>query len=211
MGSVTASTPKALLDLNGKSLIVRQLERLAGAGIRDVVINLSYLGEQIRRCVGDGSRFGLRVQYTEEGPEPLETAGGIINALPLLGDAPFLVVNADVISDFELSELVLDEGALGELVLVPNPRHLPGGDYGLDESSFLTRDEPRYTFSGISILSPTLFAGLAPGRRPLSAVFDAAIAVRGLRGRLYLGLWFDVGTAERLVAAAAALSAREGR
>lgn len=208
MGALTDSLPKPLVELNGCSLIGRQLDCLARAGVHDVVVNLSYRGEMIRDSVGDGSRYGVEVHYIEEGPEPLETAGGIINALPLLGDAPFLVVNADVVSDFGLDKLV-PGGALGTLVLVPNPAHSPGGDYGLDEASLLTRDGPKYTFAGISLLSPQLFAGLAPGRRPLSQVFEAAIAARRLSGLLHQGLWFDVGTADRLAAASAALAARK--
>lgn len=210
MGALTAARPKPLLELNGMTLIARQLTRLAAGGIHDVVINLSNRGDMIRAEVGDGSRFGVRAVYTEEGPEPLETAGGIINALPLLADSAFLVVNADVVSDFEFGELEL-KGALGALVLVPNPPHSPRGDYGLDEASLLTSSEPKYTFSGISLLSPALFAGLAPGRRPLSAVFEGAIAVGSLRGQIHAGLWFDVGTADRLAAASAALTAREAR
>lgn len=208
MGSLTAARPKPLLELNGMTLIARQLTRLAAAGIRDVVINLSYRGDMIRSEVGDGRRFGVRAIYTEEGPEPLETAGGIVNALPLLGDSPFLVVNADVVSDFEFGELALD-GVLGSLVLVPNPPHSPRGDYGIDETFRLTCDEPKYTFAGISLLAPTLFAGLAPGRRPLSEVFEGAIAARDLKAQIHAGLWFDVGTADRLAAASAALKAKE--
>jgi MurNAc alpha-1-phosphate uridylyltransferase len=208
MGPLTESLPKPLLDLNGCSLIGRQLRRLAAAGICDVVINLSYRGDLIRDAVGDGSRFGVRAQYAEEGPEPLETAGGIINALPLLGDAPFLVINADVVSDFDFGGLAL-AGTLGALVLVPNPPHSPRGDYALDAESLLTHGEPKFTFSGISLLSPSLFSGLAPGRRPLSEVFDTAIGERRLTGRLHTGLWFDVGTADRLAAAAAAVARQE--
>ncbi|HEY5665108.1 MAG TPA: nucleotidyltransferase family protein [Gammaproteobacteria bacterium] len=208
MGSLTAARPKPLLELNGMMLIGRQLRRLAAGSIRDVVINLSYRGDMIRAAVGDGSRFGVRVIYAEEGPEPLETAGGIINALPLLGDSPFLVVNADVVSDFEFGDLALGD-ALGTLVLVPNPPHSPRGDYGIDATSVLTHDEPKYTFAGISLLSPALFAGLAPGRRPLSQVFEHAIRSRSLRGQIHAGLWFDVGTADRLAEASAALELRE--
>ena len=208
MGALTDSLPKPLVELNGCSLIGRQLDCLARAGVHDVVVNLSYRSDMIRDSVGDGSRYGVEVHYLEEGPEPLETAGGIINALPLVGDAPFLVVNADVVSDFGLDTLE-PRGSLGTLVLVPNPPHSPAGDYGLDEASLLTPEGPKYTFAGISLLAPQLFAGLAPGRRPLSQVFEAAIAARRLRGLLHEGLWFDVGTVDRLAAASAALAARE--
>ncbi|HUF73599.1 MAG TPA: nucleotidyltransferase family protein [Gammaproteobacteria bacterium] len=197
MGRLTQSTPKPLLDLNGESLIERHLKRLAAAGVDDVVINLSYLGERIREALGDGERYGVRIRYSQEPARPLETAGGIVKALPLLGDKPFLVVNSDVVSDFDYAALEI--GALsGVLVLVPNPAHHPGGDYGVDGASRLTHAEPKYTFAGISLLSPTLFAGLPPGRRPLTEVFDAGIAARSVGAVVHSGLWIDVGTPERL-------------
>lgn len=205
MGALTATTPKPLLALGGETLLGRQLRRLAAAGITEVVINLSYRGEQIRAAIGDGSRFGLSISYSPEPEPPLETAGGIVAALPLLGDTPFLLVNADVVSDFDLTRLGPD-GSAGRLVLVPNPPHNAGGDYGLDADGRLTADPPRYTYAGISLLAPTLFAGLAPGRRPLAEVFAAAIADGALTGVLHQGLWFDVGTPARLAAAEAALA-----
>lgn len=205
MGSLTKASPKPLLEIRGQTLIARQLTRLANAGIRQVVINLSYRGNQIRAAVGDGGRFGLTVSYSEEPPEPLDTAGGIIQALPLLGDEAFLVVNADVVSDFDFGVLAL-RGESGVLVLVPNPAHHPAGDYGIDATGHLTADEPKLTFAGISLLSPALFDGLAPGRRPLSQVFDNAIAARRLSGLIHAGSWFDVGTPERLAVACAAFA-----
>jgi MurNAc alpha-1-phosphate uridylyltransferase len=205
MGSLTEATPKPLLEIGGQPLIERQLTRLAAAGCRQVVINLSYRGKQIRDAVGDAGRFGLTVSYSEEPPEPLETAGGIIQALPLLGDEAFLVVNADVVSDFDFGVLAL-RGESGVLVLVPNPKHHPVGDYGIDATGHLTADEPKLTFAGISLLSPALFDGFLPGRRPLSQVFDNAIAARRLTGLIHAGSWFDVGTPERLAAAGAAFA-----
>lgn len=207
MGALTAGKPKPLLELDGETLIERHLRRLSERGFHDVVINLSLRGERIRRIVGDGSRYGLRVHYSEEPDEPLETAGGIIQALPLLGDEPFLILNADVVSDIEFGELSLNEGS-GLLVMVPNPAHNPAGDYGIDTQSVLTLAEPRFTYAGISVLSPDLFADLAPGRRPLSQIFDRAIAEGELYGLLHEGLWVDVGTPERLEMARAALAGR---
>jgi N-acetyl-alpha-D-muramate 1-phosphate uridylyltransferase len=200
MGSLTQTTPKPLLELGNESLIERLLRRVSAAGVDHVVINLSYRGDQIRAAVGDGNRFSMTVSYSEEPPEPLETAGGIVQALPLLGDEPFLVINADVVTDFDFASLDGREGS-GTLVLVPNPAHHPGGDYGIDREGFLTTDEPKFTFAGISVLAPALFAELRPGRRPLSQVFEAAIAAHELQGLMYTGKWIDVGTPERLDAA----------
>jgi MurNAc alpha-1-phosphate uridylyltransferase len=202
MGALTDSLPKPLLQLHGETLLGRQLRRLAQAGIREVVINVSYRGVQIREAIGDGSDYGLVVSYSQEPDTPLETAGGIIQALPQLGREPFIVINADVVSDFDLTTLSLADSD-GVLVLVPNPPHNPAGDYGLDSDGTLVPEEPRYTFSGISLLSPALFAGLEPGRRALSAVFETAIAARRLGGVLHKGRWHDVGTPERLQHAAA--------
>ena len=197
MGALTAGVPKPLLQLEQRTLIEWQIERVAAAGVATVVVNLSYRGEQIRGVVGDGSRFGVEVLYSDEGPEPLETAGGIVEALPMLGDDPFLVVNADVFSDFDLASLAVRRG-LGELVLVPNPEHKVEGDYGIDAESIVSHDPPLLTFAGISLLTPELFAGLGRGRRPLTEVFDRAIAKGALGGRVHDGLWIDVGTPERL-------------
>jgi MurNAc alpha-1-phosphate uridylyltransferase len=205
MGSLTEATPKPLLEIGGQTLIERQLTRLAATGCRQVVIILSYRGNQIRDAVGDGGRFGVSVSYSEEPPEPLETAGGIIQALPLLGDQAFLVVNADVVSDFDFGILAL-RGESGVLVLVPNPAHHPVGDYGIDATGHLTADAPKLTFAGISLLSPALFDGLVPGRRPLGQVFDNAIAARKLTGLIHAGAWFDVGTPERLAEAGTAFA-----
>jgi MurNAc alpha-1-phosphate uridylyltransferase len=205
MGALTATTPKPLLSIAGTTLIERQLHALVAAGVDEAVINLSYRGEQIRAALGDGSRYGVALRFSQEPEPPLETAGGVVAALHLLGDAPFLLVNADVVADFDSRRLSLD-GVGGSLVLVPNPPHNAAGDYGLSADQRLTLDAPRFTFAGISLLSPALFAGLAPGRRPLSEVFAAAIGRGALRGVLHEGLWFDVGTPERLAAAAAALA-----
>jgi MurNAc alpha-1-phosphate uridylyltransferase len=197
MGRLTESMPKPLLDLDGESLIGRHLTRLATAGVDEVVVNLSYFGERIRAALGGGERYGVRIRYSQEPAEPLETAGGIVNALPLLGDQPFLVVNSDVVSDFDFADLRIGDFS-GVLVLVPNPSHHPDGDFGVDSASRLTHGEPKFTFAGISLLSPSLFAGLAPGRRALIEVLDAGIAAGSLGAVVHSGLWIDVGTPERL-------------
>jgi N-acetyl-alpha-D-muramate 1-phosphate uridylyltransferase len=197
MGALTASEPKPLLEVGGVPLIERHLARLAAAGFHDVVINLSYRGARIRERLGDGGRFGLGVAYSEEGEPPLETAGGIVQALPLLGPTRFLLVNSDVYTDLDLRAFA-GGARLSTLLLVPNPAHNEHGDFGLDERGNVTAQEPKLTYGGIAVLEPQLFAGLAPGRRPLKPVLDAAIARGELCGQFFDGLWIDVGTPERL-------------
>ncbi len=201
MGSLTQSTPKPLLEVAGRTLIDRQLSRLHAAGIRDVVINLSYGAEPIRRHVLAIAPEGLHIEFIDEGTPPLETAGGIINALRLLGDAPFLVVNADVVCGYDLASASSSETC--RLVLVANPPHHTQGDYGIDSAGYATFGPPQFTFSGISVLSAGLFRDFAPGRRRLRPVLDAAVAKRLLLAELYSGPWLDVGTPERLAEAQA--------
>jgi N-acetyl-alpha-D-muramate 1-phosphate uridylyltransferase len=197
MGALTATCPKPLLEVAGVPLIERHLERLAACGVDEIVINLSYRGAQLRDRLGDGRRWRVSIRYSDEGEPPLETAGGIIEALPLLGEPPFLLVNADIYCDFDFGELV-DAPGRSTLVLVPNPAHNPKGDFGLDESGIVSATPPLHTYGGIAVLDPALFRGLARGRGPLKPVLDAAIARRVLRGRFYDGAWIDVGTPERL-------------
>jgi N-acetyl-alpha-D-muramate 1-phosphate uridylyltransferase len=199
MGSLTADRPKPLLTIGGMPLIERHVTRLKARGIDELVINLSYRGAQIREWLGDGTRFGVTIAYSEEGEPPLETAGGIVHALPWLGAAPFLLVNSDVFTDFDYGNLV---GATSpRIVLVPNPAHHPQGDFGLDERGGARAEPPLLTYAGIAVLTPAMFAGLPAGRRPLKPTLDAAIARGELRGTLFEGLWIDVGTPERLDAA----------
>lgn len=204
MGQLTASQPKPLLSLGTETLVGRHLRRLAEAGIDEVVINLSYRGDVIREALGATSEWGQTILYSDEGEPPLETAGGIIRALPLLGSEPFLVVSADVVTAFDFGTLRSGSGA-GSLVLVPNPSHHPTGDFGLSDSGELTLQPPLLTYSGVAVLDPSLFENLAPGVRALRPVFDAAIERRALCGVSFEGLWKDVGTSERLADARAAL------
>ncbi|HEY5624320.1 MAG TPA: nucleotidyltransferase family protein [Gammaproteobacteria bacterium] len=197
MRELTDDRPKPLLRIGGETLIARHLRRLHEAGIEDVVINLSYRGEQIRNTLGSESDWGQRLSYSDEGEPPLETAGGIIAALPLLGPEPFLVVSADVYTDFDLARLDLDT-AEGVLMLVANPEHHSQGDFGLSADGILTFEQPLQTFGGIAVLSPPIFEGWAPGRRPLRPVLEAAIRRGVLRGVFHDGVWSDVGTPERL-------------
>jgi MurNAc alpha-1-phosphate uridylyltransferase len=198
MRPLTDHTPKPLLTAGGKPLIAWHLEALARAGIQDVVINLSWLGEQIRAAVRDGSQFGLRVQYSEEGSPPLETGGGIFQALPLLGAEPFLVVNGDTFTDIDVSTLRLPAGADACLVLVDNPPQHPQGDFVLQADRIVEGEGPRLTYSGIGVFSATLFNGCQAGQFPLLPLLKRAIAAGRLQGRHHTGQWFDIGTPERL-------------
>lgn len=200
MRPLTDRTPKPLLTVRGKPLIVYHLEKLARAGVQQVVINLCWLGHQIRSALGDGSRFGLRIVYSDEGAEALETGGGIQRALPWLGREPFLVVNGDVFTDFDFAAVTIAPEALAQLVLVPNPPHVPQGDFALIEGRVRASGAPRLTYSGIGLLRAELFADCGPGRFPLLPLLQRAIALDRLRGQLYRGAWSDVGTAERLAA-----------
>jgi N-acetyl-alpha-D-muramate 1-phosphate uridylyltransferase len=202
---ITDSLPKPLVGIAGKPLIVHHLEALARAEVRDVVINLSWLGEKIRAALGDGSRYGVRIAYSEEGPVPLETGGGIYRALPLLGPDPFLVVNSDVWTDMDFSVLTLEAGADARLRLAPNPPHHPRGDFGLEGDFVVEREAGRFTYTGIGVYRPDFFAECVPGKFPLLPLLQRAIAARRLRGEVYRGEWLDIGSPERL----AWLDARE--
>jgi MurNAc alpha-1-phosphate uridylyltransferase len=198
MRPLTDSVPKPLLRVGGRALIAWHLAALARAGIREVVINLSWLGEQLRAALGDGSDFGVRISWSEEGPVPLETGGGIFHALPQLGPGPFLVVNSDIWTDVDFGRLTLEPEAHAHLVLIANPPHHPRGDFGLDRGFIVNRDSDRFTYSGVGVYRPEFFAGCMPGRFPLLPVLNRAIAARLVRGQLHRGEWWDVGTAERL-------------
>ncbi|WP_245720698.1 nucleotidyltransferase family protein [Microbulbifer yueqingensis] len=200
MRPLTDDTPKPLLEVAGKPLIEHALERLAAVGVRRVVINLGYLGEKIRAHIGSGERWGLEVCYSVEG-EPVETAGGILKALPLLGDAPFFVVNGDVWCDFDLSgwlQSPLPGNCPGRLLMVPNPPHNPEGDFGIDDGLLSGSTTPRYTFSGISWLRPEILTDY-PRRRTCFGLGEVFVHNEDrLQAELYEGDWCDVGTPERL-------------
>ena len=198
MRPITDRIPKPLVPVAGKPLIVYHIESLARAGVRDIVVNLSHLGAQIPAALGDGSSLGVRIAYSDEGPVPMETGGGIFNALPLLGSEPFIVVNGDIWTDFDFRGFALDEGAHARLVLVPNPPHVARGDFGLDGDHVIESDRDRYTYSGIGVYSPEFFEGCTPGRFPLLPLLKRAIAARRLQGQVYRGDWSDIGTPERL-------------
>ncbi|WNO08593.1 N-acetylmuramate alpha-1-phosphate uridylyltransferase MurU [Teredinibacter sp. KSP-S5-2] len=204
MRPLTLSTPKPLLKIGPKVLIEYQIEKIRHAGISEIVINVSYLGEQIEHFLGDGSRLGVRIDYSKES-EPLETAGALNRALPLLGSDPFLLVNGDVWHDFPLAKLLegsLPENSFGRLILVDNPAHNSLGDFSLDDDKVIAREGENigYTFSGISVLRPQLIADYPNLREkfPLKEVFDWAIERGQLHGEYYSGVWMDIGTPERL-------------
>jgi N-acetyl-alpha-D-muramate 1-phosphate uridylyltransferase len=197
---LTDSIPKAMVSAGGKPLIAWHLERLAAAGFREAVINVSHLAERIVEDLGGGERFGLRLTYSRE-REPLETAGGIAHARALLGEAPFLLVNADIYCEFDFAALrrISLAARLAHLVLVPNPPHRSGGDFTLDDGMIGDGPAPRYTYTGIAVMSPAMVAGVGPEQKaPLAPLLYAAAARRQLSGELYRGVWQDVGTRERL-------------
>lgn len=208
MRPLTDHTPKPLLPVAGKTLIEHQLARLVAAGVEHCVINIAYLGEQIRQRLGDGTACGLQISYSPE-PYPLETGGAINHALPLLGEAPFLLVNADIWLDYPLTELIAKADKIqdGHLVLVDNPDHNQTGDFMLDENSrvrLANSGSPAvgksYTFSGLSLLRPQLIRAY-PHRReifPLREAFAYSAAQGGLSGETFHGTWMDIGTPERL-------------
>ena len=205
MRPLTLSTPKPLLLVGGKPLIVWHLERLVAAGITEVAINTSWLAERLHAALGDGAAFGVRIHWCDEGLEPLETAGGIRNALCFFGSEPFLVVNADVWTTLALPHAP-SPGRLAHLLLVPNPPQHPRGDFGLECGELRLTAPQRYTFSGIGAYHPALFAALAPGRRALRPVLDRAAMAGRITAQIGEGAWVDVGTPERLADLAATLA-----
>ncbi|HEY4530191.1 MAG TPA: nucleotidyltransferase family protein [Luteimonas sp.] len=211
MRPLTDTTPKPLLDAGGKPLVAWHLERLAAAGVREVVLNTSWLAHCFPVALGDGSRWGLRLHYAFEGDTPLETGGGMLHALPLLGDAPFLAVNGDVWCDFDFGALPREPAGDAHLVLVDNPAHNPAGDFALATDGRVHGDgEPRLTFAGIGVYRPSLLTGwqdvvggvpgadAVPPRFKLAPLLRAAMARGAITGERHHGRWTDVGTPERL-------------
>jgi N-acetyl-alpha-D-muramate 1-phosphate uridylyltransferase len=212
MRPLTDHTPKPLLRAGGKTLIEWHLAALARAGVAKVIVNTAHLGEKIEAALGDGARFGLRIAYSRE-PVALETAGGIANALHMLGAAPFIVVNGDIVCDYAFGAL-LDQAAelprldvLAYLVLVDNPAHHPRGDFALQGGNVVEHGPALRTFSGIALYQPALFRGIKPGdRAALAPLLRQAMRKSAVRGEHYRGLWLDVGTPERLALADRLLS-----
>ncbi|MGH8701940.1 MAG: N-acetylmuramate alpha-1-phosphate uridylyltransferase MurU [Burkholderiales bacterium] len=216
MRPLTDRLPKALLEAGGRPLVARLIERLARSGYTELVVNVSHLADRIEQALGDGSRYGARIVYSREA-EPLETGGGIAYALPVLGAAPFLVVNSDIYCDYDFARLaaaatVLAPGTgLAHLVLVDNPPHHPGGDFSLDAGKVSVDGPRRLTFSGIGVYAPALFARVPRGARcQLVTLLRPAMAQGLVSGEHHRGLWMDIGTPLRLEALERALGARSG-
>jgi N-acetyl-alpha-D-muramate 1-phosphate uridylyltransferase len=200
MRPLTDRTPKPLLGAGGKPLIGHLLEALARSGIRDIVVNLSWLGGLIRATLKEGADYGVRISYSEEGPVPLETGGGILHALPLLGDGPFIVASGDIWTDFDFGTLELASGADAELVMVPNPPHHPRGDFALEGERVVARSSDRLTYGNIGLYRREMFNGCAPGRLRLAELLERPMAAGRIRGRIHRGEWINVGTPEQLAA-----------
>ena len=211
MRPLTDTTPKPLLQAGGKPLVAWHLEKLAAMGVRDVVMNISWLADLFEPTLGDGSRWGLHLHYSYEGPEPLETGGGMHKALALLGDAPFLAVNGDIWTDHDFAALPPEPAGLAHLVMVDNPAQHPRGDFHLGADGLLhTSGEPTRTYSGIGVYRPELLKdwrqviGNAPGtelsppRFKLAPLLHTAIQAGAISGEWHRGRWTDVGTPERL-------------
>lgn len=198
MRPITEKLPKALIEVQGRSLIERHLDNLARAGFETVVINLGWLGDQIADRIGSGGTYGVNVIYSPEGEDILETGGGIHRALPLFGNSPFLVINADVYTDVPLPPATLEEGDSAHLVLVPTPPYKPKGDFDLVAGRVHDTPEPKLTFSGVAVYRPQFFSNCSPGRFPLAPMLKEAARTGRLGGSLFNGMWEDVGTPDRL-------------
>ena len=203
MRPLTLHTPKPLLEVGGKPLIVWHIEKLQKMGVQEIVINTAWLGEKLADALGDGSQFGVKILWSHEG-EGLETAGGIINALPLLGNEPFILVNGDVWTTMDFAPLlnVQLENDLAHLVLVENPVQHPQGDFTLAANKAYTFEQARsgenLTYSGVAVMHPQMFDGLASGKRPLAPLLKQAMQQEKISAQKLQGVWVDVGTPERL-------------
>jgi MurNAc alpha-1-phosphate uridylyltransferase len=199
---LTDTTPKPLIEVGGQTLIEYHLQNLAQTGFREVVINLAHLGDMIRDALGDGSKWGLNIHYSQEPEGALDTGGGIYQALPLLGDSPFAVINSDVYSDYPLARLRAIKCSHAHLILVPNPEHNPSGDFEL-QGGYLSKvsepgDSTSHTFSGISVYHPRFFSAAPGGRFSVVPLLFEATELQHVTGEIYRGNWHDIGNLERL-------------
>jgi len=199
MRPLTDSLPKPLLEVRGKALILYHIEKLAKNGFKEIVINLAHLGHKIPELLGNGSKWGVKILYSDERESgALESAGGVKKALPLLGKGTFLVVNGDVFCDYEFDSTFELGKKMAHLVLVPNPQHNPKGDFGLDGADILNEATNMYTFSGIGYYNPKLFDNIPEEKSPLAPLLRDAIAKKEVSGELFTKTWHDVGTPKRL-------------
>ncbi len=209
MRPLTNHTPKPLLEVAGKPLIVYHIEKLAAAGFEEIIINIAHLGFMIPEVIGDGSKWGIKIIYSDEQEEgALESAGGIVKALALLGDEPFLVVNGDVWCDYRFDSRFDLKDNLAHLILVDNPDHNREGDFALEDGRVRNEGMSKHTFAGIGYYSPELFKALAYGAAPLAPLLRQAIALERVGGELFGGVWRDIGTPERLAEVNRSLSNR---
>ena len=197
---VTDTTPKALVEVGGTNLLERHLQRLADARVKIVVINLGWQGERIAEGMGSGQQFGLHIVYSPEYDNVLDTGGGIKRALPIIGHAPFWVINADIFTDMVLPDIKLDANSLGHLVLVPTPAHKAAGDFELRDGKVRNSENQDLTYSGMAFYRPEMFENSGDGRFSVVPLLRAAADRGQLEGSLYEGVWEDVGTPERLAA-----------
>lgn len=198
LAPLTNTMPKPLIKVDGETLIQRHLTALAGAGIESVVINVSHLGDRIEQRIGNDGGLGIEIIYSREPGEPLETGGGILRALPLLGQEPFLVVNADIWTDYDFGSCRIRGDAAAHLVLVPNPPHHAAGDFTLNGFEIERREQNPYTYSGIGVYTSAFFTGVTQERFPLAPLLIEHARSGRLSGEVHAGAWFDIGTPERL-------------
>lgn len=199
MRPLTNTLPKPLLEVHNKALIIYHIEKLSQAGFHEIIINIAHLGYKIEQALGDGSRWGVKIFYSDEQESgALESAGGMKKALPLLGDAPFLVVNGDVYSDYDFDAEFELKGKKAHLILVPNPEHNPQGDFGLENGLVVNDAKQKYTFSGIAYYSPLFFQDVELQKSPLAPHLRKAIDKCEVSGELFNKMWHDIGTPKRL-------------
>lgn len=197
MGKLTELLPKPLLHVGGHYLIEYNINQLKRAGIKEIIINVAYRSEQIKQALGDGRQYGINILYSEE-KEPLETGGGILNALSLLGNKPFIVISSDIVSDYPIKNLFLTEDHLAHLIMIKNPLYHPDGDFGFKENKLDLHAKPAFTFGSMGIYHPDLFADCKPGYFRLADVLKPAILKGKVSGECYTGLWYNIGTKEDL-------------
>ena len=195
---LTDNIPKPLIEVAGQPLIFHHIDRLAADGFRNIVINPGHLGGMLMDAIGDGSKWSVNIQYSQEPEGALETGGGIAQVLNLLGSAPFLVVNGDIYCDFELGRLRAIKCDYAHLVLIPVPSWSDHGDFRLQRARIFNKGEPSYTFSGISVYHPRFFEGCEQGRWSVVPLLRKTVDEQLVTGELHIGTWFDAGTPERL-------------